>query len=97
MPDHVLDEARGYLAHIVDDHQNVLGTAFQIRPGVVISALHVVASLALEASQRGVRVLPLGADEPMTAVLTAAAGDLDLVVLQCAQPLPRSTSGITAS
>ena len=93
MPDMSMDEAASYLGHIVDDGQNIVGTGFQVAPGLLITALHVVGPLALQDPESEVQLVPFGGNQPQRAVIQAAAGDLDLALLRYEEPFTGASSG----
>jgi hypothetical protein len=88
----------GYLGRVLDEDASPVGTCFQVCPGVLATAWHVLERLGKAAEGAAVAIDPLAAGG---AVSEAAVVRLDqahdLAVLGCAVPLPASVRGLAAT
>jgi hypothetical protein len=90
-------EVLGYLGGVVDSAGVATGTCFQIRPGVLVTAWHVIDGLRVGAAGDTVTVGPLTGGDTASATVHAVDDLRDLAVLTCAVPLPGSVAGLVAS
>jgi Trypsin-like peptidase domain/Trypsin-co-occurring domain 1 len=89
---------REHLGRILDAGGPAVGTCFQVAPGVLITAWHVLNDL--EAGNEGATVAVDaldGASGPTTAEVLRVGPVHDLAVLRRAEPLSASISGISAT
>ncbi len=66
----------GYLGRVLDSDGDPVGTCFQVAPGVLVTAWHVLDEIGAAAEGAEVRLDPLAGGEP----LTAAVARLDPVL-----------------
>ena len=78
----------GYLGRVLDENSDPVGTCFQVAPGVLVTAWHVLAAIGAVADGAGVRVDPLAGGEALDAVVARLDSLRDLAVLTCAADLP---------
>jgi tetratricopeptide (TPR) repeat protein len=87
-----------YLGRVLDTADRPVGTCFQIAPGIVVTAWHVVDSLGAGEQGDAVRLDSLGgAAGPWEAVVRAVDALADLAVLQIPEPLGASVVGVRAT
>ncbi|MET8847500.1 tetratricopeptide repeat protein [Amycolatopsis sp. NPDC004625] len=83
-----------YLGRVLTDAGDAFGTCFQVSPGVVVTAWHVLDDLGRSAEHDTVGVDALnGAGEPTAAEVIRIDPLHDLAVLRLAQPLSGSVAG----
>jgi tetratricopeptide (TPR) repeat protein len=85
----------GYLARVLNGNAPV-GTSFQVAPGVLVTAFHVISDLGAGAEGQEVELDPMTGGHPRRAVVRSVAPDFDLAVLTCSDPLPASTARLVA-
>lgn len=86
-----------FLGRIVDANGVAVGTCFQIEPGVLATACHVVAGLDAGAAGGQVQVGQLAGGAVWPAVVHAVNSVQDLAVLRCDRPLAGSVAGLVAA
>lgn len=92
-------EVLGYLGRVLDDAGEAVGTCFQVVPGVLVTAWHVVNDLGAGGRGDEVSVGPLGVDQSGGGRTRVYALDQsrDLAVLICDQPFARCVPGLVES
>lgn len=87
----------GYLGRVLDGSGRPVGTCFQVTPGVLVTAWHVleIVGAAAEGAEVGVDPLPGGAAAVAAVVRLDQAHDL--AVLACDVHLPASIAGLAAT
>lgn len=87
----------GYLARVLDEDGDPVGTGFQVAPGVIVTAWHVLDELG--AGDRGgrVRLDLLSGGEAFAATVERVAPPHDLGVMSTDRQLPASVPGLVAS
>lgn len=80
----------GVVLHPADD--SPAGTCFQLSPGVLATACHVLADLGLAAPGARVRFAPLAGGPAATATVEQVDPAHDLAVLRTDSPLPASVT-----
>ena len=82
----------GYLGRVLAADGNPVGTCFQVAPGVLVTAWHVLDGIGggVEGGVEGteVAVVPLAGGEPFHAVVARVHAPRDLAVLRAAAELP---------
>ena len=74
------------------------GTCFQVSPGVVVTAAHVVASVLRDPVIGGaISIDPIAGGDPRPAVLLASDLTHDIAVLRCDPPFESSVPGLVGS
>ncbi|MFG2045715.1 tetratricopeptide repeat protein, partial [Dactylosporangium sp. NPDC048998] len=87
----------GYLGQVVNDAGVAVGTCFQIQPGVLATAWHVLNDIGAGTVGADVAVAALAGDTSVPATVHAVDEAHDLAVLTCDMPLPGSVPGLVAS
>ena len=77
----------GYLGRVLDGGVPV-GTCFQVAPGVLVTAWHVLDGIGAADEGARVGVDPLAGGEPFSAAVVRMDSLRDLVVLTCVSGLP---------
>ena len=62
----------GYLGRVLDGDGDPVGTCFQVAPGVLVTAWHVLDDIGAAAEDARVRVDPLAGGEPFEAAVARA-------------------------
>jgi hypothetical protein len=88
--------AYGYQATILTDQSQPVGTCFQIAPGILVTAYHVV-TVATSGEGSQVYFRPLSGGAVGTADFVRGDERLDLAVLHTGTPLPQSASHLAYS
>lgn len=70
----------GYLGRVLDSHDSPVGTCFQVKPGVLVTACHVLEKIGAQDGD-GIQVDPLAGGEPFTATVVRTDVVCDLAVL----------------
>ena len=84
----------GYLGRVLDTQGQAVGTCFQVAPGVLVTACHILQDLGADTPDSTVRVDPLGGG-PIISAHVAAVDELrDLAVLRAEHPFPESVTRI---
>ena len=78
----------GYLARVLDGDGVAVGTAFQVAPGTLVTACHVLEGMACTGIGDRLRVDPLGGGEALDAEVLRVDPGHDLACLQVGKPLP---------
>ena len=86
----------GYLGRVLDGDGDPVGTCFQVAPGVLVTAWHVLDDVGAAAGDSRVGVDPLAGGTPFGAVVARLDQPHDLAVLAGEVPLP-GTAGILAA
>jgi len=88
----------GYLGRVLDDDGGVpVGTCFQVSPGVLATAWHVLDAIGAASDDARVRVDPLAGGEAFGAIVVRSDPVRDLAVLTCDAPLPATARELTAT
>ncbi|GAA2352003.1 NaeI family type II restriction endonuclease [Dactylosporangium salmoneum] len=83
----------GYLGRVHDRAGNIVGTCFQARPGVLVTALHIVSDL-----QPDIVVTALNHhSQPILAQIAVVDERTDLAVMRCTQAFDASVAGFAAT
>ena len=85
----------GYLGRILDEDGDPVGTCFQVAPGVLVTAWHVLDELGAAEEQAVVRVDPLAGGDGFEAVVARLDHVHDLAVLQSATALAAVCGALT--
>ena len=86
----------GYLGRVLDDGGSPVGTCFQVAPGVLVTAWHVLGLAGGAFKGAGVKVDPLPGGAAAGAAVVRLDQAHDLAVLACGVPLPTSVAGLAA-
>ena len=86
-----------FLGRILDEEGNPIGTCFQVSPGVVVTALHVLNDLGAGEKSASVRLDPLRGGRTRNARVERIDRSHDLAVLVTTEPLAASVAGLAAS
>jgi hypothetical protein len=78
----------GYLGRVLDGGGAPVGTCFQVAPGVLVTAWHVLDDIGAAADGACVRIDPLAGGEAFDAAVARLDSRRDLAVLTCAASLP---------
>lgn len=87
----------GFLGRVLNQTHDSLGTCFQIEPGVLVTAWHVLNDLGVGSVGAVVQVDPLQRGSVRDTEVKAVDEIHDLAVLVTADPLPDSVAGLDAS
>ncbi|MGW3349275.1 trypsin-like peptidase domain-containing protein [Nonomuraea rubra] len=90
-------ESLGCLGRVVTPDGTAVGTCFQVSPGVLVTAWHVLHSLGVAAVGAEVLVDPLAGGPAVPARVHAVDEPHDLAVLLRAEPLKASVAGLLTS
>ena len=86
----------GYLGRVLGG-DGAVGTCFQVAPGVLVTAWHVLEVIGAATVDAEVRVDPLGGGDSFGAVVSRVDPVHDLAVLTSTTPLPASAGPLTAT
>ena len=87
----------GYLGRVLDDGGAPVGTCFQVAPGVLVTAWHVLDAIGAASEGAPVRVDPLAGGEAFGAIVVRFDPLRDLAVLTCDAALPEVAGELTAT
>ena len=87
----------GYLGRVLDDDGTPVGTCFQVTPGVLVTAWHVLDDIGATADDSGIMVDSLAGGEAFGAAVARMDPLRDLAVLTSAASLPAVTGPLTAT
>ena len=87
----------GYLGRVLDGDRAPVGTCFQLAPGVLVTAWHVLDDIAAAAENAQVRIDPLAGGQAFDAVVARMDPLRDLAVLTSAASLPAIAGPLTAT
>ena len=87
----------GYLGRVLDGDGDPVGTCFQVAPGVLVTARHVLEDIGAAAEDAPVRVDPLGGGEPFDAATVRLDAVHDLAVLVSGSHLPDTAGALAAT
>ena len=87
----------GYLGRVLDGDGAPVGTCFQVAPGVLVTAWHVLDDIGAAAEDARVRVDPLAGGEAFDAAVVRLDQAHDLAVLVCDARLPATAGPLTAT
>ena len=83
----------GYLGRVLDGDGDPVGTCFQVAPGVLVTAWHVLEDIGAASDRRPVRVDPLAGGESFEATVARVDPVHDLAVLTSDMPACRGRPG----
>ena len=87
----------GYLGRVLDGDGAPVGTCFQVAPGMLVTAWHVLDDIGAAADDAPVRIDPLAGGERFQAAVARADPLRDLAVLTCEAQLPAVAGPLTAT
>ena len=87
----------GYLGRVLDGDGAPVGTCFQVAPGVLVTAWHVLDDIGAAADDARVRVDPLAGGTAFDAAVARMDPVRDLAVLTCAAGLPAVAGPLAAT
>jgi hypothetical protein len=87
----------GYLGRVLDGQGEPVGTCFQVRPGVLVTASHVLDDIGSGEPDRAVQVDPLAGGNQFTAAVARVDRARDLAVLISVAGLPTTAGPLTAT
>src|SRR5579863_4994041 len=87
----------GFLGRILDEDGMPAGTCFQVAPGVLVTAWHVLDEVGAAGLGAVVGVDPLGGGERFAAAVARADALRDLAVLASEEALPAVAGPLTAT
>ena len=87
----------GYLGRVLDDTGAPVGTCFQVAPGVLVTAWHVLDDIGATAENARVRIDPLAGGKAFDAAVARLDPLRDLAVLTCVPGLPEVTGPLMAT
>ena len=87
----------GFLGRVLDGSAQPVGTCFQVVPGVLVTAWHVLDDLGAGDVDAVVQVDPLRGGEPTQARVSRVDPVHDLAVLSAAKPLAECVPGLAAT
>ncbi len=87
----------GYLGRVLDEDGSPIGTCFQIVPGVLVTAWHVLKRLGKAAVGAQVAIDPLAGGAAAEAAVKRLDKAHDLAVLACDMPLAASAGNLAAT
>jgi tetratricopeptide (TPR) repeat protein len=87
----------GYLGRVLTEGGMAIGTCFQVRPGVLVTASHVVEHIGDGTAQGHTYVDPIAGGVVRSAQVREIDKLRDLAVLVCAPPLDECVSGFLAT
>ena len=87
----------GYLGRVLDGAGDPVGTCFQVAPGVLVTAWHVLDGIDAAVADAGVQVDPLAGGGAFEAAVARLDQAHDLAVLISGVQLPSVTSELTAT
>ncbi|MEH0825903.1 tetratricopeptide repeat protein [Micromonospora sp. CPCC 205714] len=86
-----------FLGWVAADDAAPVGTCFQVEPGVLVTAHHVLTEIEAAAVECVVRIGPIGADTGWDATVQRLDEVHDLAVLRAERPLPGSVAQLVTS
>ncbi len=86
-----------YLGRVLDDAGQPVGTCFQLAPGFVATAWHVLNGLGAGARDAQVTIDPLAGGESRTGTVAAIDETADLAIVRLSTPLDASIAGLAAT
>src|SRR5260370_18426244 len=86
----------GYVGRVLDDDGAAVGTCFQVAPGVLVTAWHVLEDIGAAADDTRVGVDPLAGGEAFSAAVVRADPLRDLAVLAADAGLPGGAGALAA-
>jgi S1-C subfamily serine protease len=87
----------GYLGRVLDGDGAPVGTCFQVAPGVLVTAWHVLDGIGAAVIDAPVRVDPLSGGDVFTAAVVRADQAHDLAVLTSEASLPSTAGDLVAT
>jgi len=87
----------GYLGRVLDENNDPVGTCFQVAPGVLVTAWHVLDAIGAAEANARVRIDPLAGGEAFDAAVKRLDPPRDLAVLTSAGGLPAVTGPLAAT
>ena len=87
----------GYLGRVLDEDGAPVGTCFQVSPGVLVTAWHVLDAIGAASDGAPARVDPLAGGAAFGAVVVRFDPLRDLAVLTCDAALPEVAGELTAT
>jgi hypothetical protein len=87
----------GYLGRVLDDGGTPVGTCFQVVPGALVTACHVLEDIGAGEEGAQVRVDPLAGGDPFSAIVVRTDPLRDLAALSCGAGLPAVAGPLTAT
>jgi len=87
----------GYLGRVLASESEPVGTCFQVAPGVLVTAWHVLDDVAAAVKDAQVLVEPLAGGESFEATVTRLDQVHDLAVLTCGDGLPGTAGQLVAT
>ena len=87
----------GFLGRILDEDGEPAGTCFQVAPGVLVTAWHVLDEVGATGPDAVVGVDPLGGGERFAATVVRVDALRDLAVLTCDEVLPGVAGPLTVT
>jgi hypothetical protein len=87
----------GYLGRVLDGAGDPVGTCFQVAPGVLVTACHVLADIGAASDNSPVQVDPLADGDPFEVTVARVDPVHDLAVLTCDAMLPGTAGPLTAT
>lgn len=87
----------GYLGRVLNGAGEPAGTCFQVAPGVLATACHVLDDVGAGEIGAVVAVDPLAGGDARDATVAAIDPVADLAVLRVTVPLPATIAGLTAT
>ena len=91
------DRVPAFLGRLLDDEGDPIGTCFQVKPGVLVTAWHVLKELDRGEVGAGVRLDPLQGGSPRDARVERIDLSHDLAVVVTDKPLANCVAGLTAT
>jgi tetratricopeptide (TPR) repeat protein len=91
------DRVASYLGRVLDDAGDPVGTCFQVAPGVLVTAWHVLDALGMSYEGAVVRLDPLQGGLPREAQVERVDMLHDLAVLVTGEPLADCVAGLVAT
>ena len=90
-------QAPGFIGRVLNGDGTPVGTCFQVAPGVLITALHVLDEIGAATGNAEVWVDPLAGGDRFNAVVARVAAVHDLAVLTSDRALPTVVTDLTAT
>ena len=97
MPTNTSRHIQPYLARVVAPDGDVVGTAFQVQPGVLVTAWHVLRDSEAPDPDDPVKVCRFGSDDDLVGTVLRVDCEYDLATVRVESPLDVSVGELVST